>query len=314
MAADSAPELEVETLLTCTSLGIDVPEHVTGLDLCLRASRRGARRREHVLEVRVVGRPAVAVVNDDRVAVILLARVDDAAVRHREDGRESEDGRPRRRCEHRTSFCRRSTIVGALPSIAGSGHTGEESLRLNDCEEVRDMVGSLNRFVVSKWNGGLARLSEQVVARTEAMNQARLLVEGIVRIGDPDRHFDGAAVVRESRIVTLGVLATPEAFEATPRLKVACEGVVQTARRRSDVDELVRVGVADEIDTSLAFEIAHPLGIRAALADGPIRERAVARDVRSARIGDVRPTRLHDRFGIDRVGRQDRARSQNGGA
>ncbi|MDQ2929644.1 MAG: hypothetical protein M3Y05_02325 [Gemmatimonadota bacterium] len=55
------------------------------------------------------------------------------------------------------------------------------------------------------------------------MNQARLLVEGIVRIGDADRDLDGAAVVRESRVVTLGILATPEAFEAAPRLEVARE-------------------------------------------------------------------------------------------
>src|SRR5262249_1916767 len=102
-------------------------------------------------------------------------------------------------------------------------------------------------------------------------------------------------LVGQAWIRAFGVLASPESFEASPRLQMAREGLVQTAgARRSDVDD-VAANLADHVDARLAFERAQPLRVRLAPPPAPaIRKARVARGER-VRIRDRFPTTHDDR-------------------
>src|SRR3569623_2314471 len=74
-----------------------------------------------------------------------------------------------------------------------------------------------------------------------------------------------------------------------------CEGVVQAPRRRADVQTLVRVGDANDVDACLALQRTHPIGIwLTAFAELAVRgRRAVAWRGYSGRDERRRPWRGH---------------------
>ena len=127
------------------------------------------------------------------------------------------------------------------------------------------------------------------------MDEARLFVERFARTRDPDCDLDAIALVSEPRIVTLGVLAFPEAFVATPRLKVPGQRIVEPSGGGTDVDNLGGVRVADDVDARLVLQVANPLRVRlAAGADAPIRETSVPRESGLTRIADDLPAAHRD--------------------
>ena len=62
----------------------------------------------------------------------------------------------------------------------------------------------------------LGALAEEVVTWLQTRDESRFLVERVVRSGDPDRDLDAGTLVRETRVVALGVLPCPVALVAAP--------------------------------------------------------------------------------------------------